>query len=173
MWLIFLLYFFPELITIEWAHYNSKWTQPNSSGCTTTRVWFPSSQFFTHCHPDYPERAVGREVRVPSLLHRVLRGAGECVAVPIPLLPQWRRWEVHNFPRSLLFDVSDVLHARLYVMICYTHLGRAHSLPCPWVCTIHLIRLAYSAHLGRSSPYWRLKQQALPNPFLRNSILFD
>lgn len=139
--------FFPEFSPSERAYCHSKWPQPDSYAWTAATVWTPLLESCTHYNPDCPEGAVGREIRVSALLYRILCGTGERVAVPIPLLPQWRRWAVFNALWSL------ECFKCLSVMICYAHLGMRHSSPCPWVCTLLLIMLASFARSVQSSPW--------------------
>ena len=42
------------------------------------------------------ERSLGLEGRVPAVLYRLLRGAGQCLEVPFPRLPEWRRGLPHR-----------------------------------------------------------------------------
>lgn len=79
------LIFFLEFSTFDRAYCHSKWPQLDSYACTTATVWILES--CTHSNPGCPEGAVGRQIRVPALLYRILRGTWERVAVPIPLLP--------------------------------------------------------------------------------------
>lgn len=93
-------FFFLEFGTLERPQCRSKW--PHRDGYTCTPAWISTPESCAHSDPDHPEGAVGREVRVPALLHRVLRGTGERVAIPLPLLSQRRRWAVCRHVRSPL-----------------------------------------------------------------------
>lgn len=93
-------FFLLEFGTLERPHCRSKW--PHRDGYTCAPAWISTPESCAHSDPDYPEGAVGREVRVPALLHRVLRGVGERVAIPLPLLSQRRRWAVCRHVHSPL-----------------------------------------------------------------------
>lgn len=76
--------FSPEFSAPERAHRHTKWPHFHSYGPAAT-VW-PLQP----CpHPARPtaEGAVGGQVRVPALLHWILRRTGERVALSLPVLP--------------------------------------------------------------------------------------
>ena len=47
-------------------------------------------------------RSMGRQIRIPAYLYRLRSGAGECLAVSLPVLQEWRRYGhfktfIHSF----------------------------------------------------------------------------
>lgn len=74
--------FSPASSTPERARRHAEWPQL-ATAAATVRPFLP------HRPPAgaATEGAVGGQVRVPALLHRILRGAGERVAFPLPVLP--------------------------------------------------------------------------------------
>lgn len=92
--------FFPsECSTSKRIRCDSKWPQLYGNTCASASV----CRSCTHSDPGRPEGAVGGEVWVPALLYWILRGTGERVAFPLPLLPERRRWA-----RAKCFLLSEV-----------------------------------------------------------------
>ena len=171
MWFCVFFSFFLEFHTLERPHCHSEW--PHRGGYICTPAWISTPESCAHYDPGHPEGAVGREVRVPALLHGVLRGTGERVAIPLPLLSQRRRWAVCRHVHSPVKSRALKMPRCASLVICHTHLGKRHSSPCPWVRAFLLIILAYLHTQSRAIHSMPLalgvENKASTNPISRDS----
>ena len=84
---------------------------PTERDCWWRRIKPEEYRKFRKCRR-WP-RSMGRQIRIPAYLYRLRSGAGECLAVSLPVLQEWRRYGhfktfihsfIHTFVRSFVLD---------------------------------------------------------------------